>query len=153
MSHFFFYHNVFKSRLLQRHQKAYVCGKGLMVCLFQQLTYFGDVFILHAIFNLIFVVSSTKHYCQYLLFVQLFLTLFNIDIFIKRHFSILFSKLSNTLCEEGPTLSDVKPGIKQRLFPSPFHHDANSKYESCGIIYVITFILLNILRHVQRAYD
>ena len=30
LSNFFFCHNVFKSRLLQRRQKASICGEGLM---------------------------------------------------------------------------------------------------------------------------
>ena len=29
LSNFYFWHNVFKSRLLQRHQRASLCGKGL----------------------------------------------------------------------------------------------------------------------------
>ena len=32
MSNFFFHHNVFKSRLLQRYQKEWICGK-LWICL------------------------------------------------------------------------------------------------------------------------
>ena len=36
MSYYFFFHNVFKSRLLQRRQKWSVCGKGLNLLHFEK---------------------------------------------------------------------------------------------------------------------
>ena len=60
MSNYFFCHNVFKSRLLERHQKVSLCDKGLKqtdTCLGRAyFMYRGKVFVYYSVHHIVGVV-------------------------------------------------------------------------------------------------